>query len=97
MDTDGKLREDIVSPLLKISTYKGFTLIGSMENINFYTPYTGPKEAIVRRVYSSQTHTPGVGVHANLAGLGAEDSFTQLNFRLLGTSPACICSTRVCD
>ena len=62
MDTDGKLREDIVSPLLKIATYKGFTLIGSMGNINFRTSYTGPKEAIVRRVYASQTHSPGVGI-----------------------------------
>ena len=77
MDTDGKLREDIVSPLLKIATYKGFTL-------------TGPKEAIVRRVYSSQTHSPGEGVAA-----GADSSFTQLNFRLLGTSPASMLNARV--
>ena len=35
----GKLREDIVSPLLKIATYKGYTLIGSMENMNFPTLY----------------------------------------------------------
>ena len=40
MDSN-KVREDIVSPLLKVSTYKAFTL-------------TGPKEAIVRKVYSNQ-------------------------------------------
>ena len=85
----GKLREDIVSPLLKIATYKGYTLIGSMENINFYTPYTGPKEAIVRRVYSSQSHSEGDGVAGN------DSAFTQLNFRLLGTSPASMLNARV--
>ena len=74
MDSD-KLREDIVSPLLKVSTYKGFTL-------------SGPKEAIVRKVYASQNVTIGDGI----AGHNEVDgSFTQLNFRLLGTA----CSTHV--
>ena len=74
----GKLREDIVSPLLKIATYKGYTL-------------TGPKEAIVRRVYSSQTQTAGIGS----GNAGGDSSFTQLNFRLLGTSPASMLNARV--
>ena len=87
----GKLREDIVSPLLKIATYKGYTLIGSMENINFPTLYTGPKEAIVRRVYSSQSQSAGLGAGA----AGGDSSFTQLNFRLLGTSPASMLNARV--
>ena len=65
-----KLREDIVSPMLKVSTYKGMTL-------------TGPKEAIIRKVYSTQTHAKGTGVFAQAA---QNDSFTQLNFRLQGTS-----------
>ena len=65
-----KLREDIVSPLLKVSTYKGFTL-------------TGPKDAITRRVMSSQSISPG------------DTAFTQLNFRLLGTSPSCMLDARV--
>ena len=62
----GKLREDIVSPLLKISTYK------------------------VRRVYSSQSISAGAGI-AN----DGDHSFTQLNFRLLGTSPASMLNARV--
>ena len=63
MEIDGKLREDIVSPLLKISTYKGYTL-------------TGPSEAIVRKVYSSQAVTVGTGTTQ-----GVPDSvFTQLSF-----------------
>ena len=74
-----KLREDIVSPLLKVSTYKGFTL-------------SGPKEAIIRKVYSTQSHNKGVGT---LANAGTDDSFTQLNFRLQGTSPACMLNARV--
>ena len=78
MDSD-KLREDIVSPLLKVSTYKGFTL-------------TGPKEAIVRKVYSSQSQTRGTGVWAQA---DANSSFTQLNFRLLGTSPSCMLNARI--
>ena len=78
MDSD-KLREDIVSPLLKVSTYKGFTL-------------SGPKEAIVRKVYASQNVTVGDGIagHNEIDG-----SFTQLNFRLLGTSPACMLNARI--
>ena len=75
MDAD-KLREDIVSPLLKVSTYKGYTL-------------TGPKEAIVRRVYASQVVTPGTGRTNE-----ADGSFTQLNFRCLGTSPTCMLNAR---
>ena len=78
MDTDGKLREDVISPLLKVATYKGFTL-------------TGPKEVIVRKVYSSQV----VDVANPLVRDAQTDaSFTQLNFRCLGTSPACMCSAR---
>ena len=74
-----KLREDIVSPLLKVSTYKGFTL-------------SGPREAIIRKVYSTQTQRAGSGTQANA---GADASFTQLNFRLQGTSPACMLNARV--
>ena len=80
MESD-KLREDIVSPLLKVSTYKGFTL-------------TGPREAIVRKVYSSQSQTAGAGVFAQ-GNAVHESSFTQLNFRLLGTSPACMLNARI--
>ena len=77
MEIDGKLREDIVSPLLKISTYKGYTL-------------TGPSEAIVRKVYSSQAVTVGIG-----AAQGVGDSvFTQLSFRCLGTSPSAMLNAR---
>ena len=67
MDSD-KLREDIVSPLLKVSTYKGFTL-------------SGPKEAIVRKVYASQNVTIGDG----LAGHNEVDgSFTPIKFSSFG-------------
>ena len=73
MDSD-KLREDIVSPLLKVSTYKGFTL-------------TGPREAIVRKVHSSQSVVIGTGL---IGQVDANGAFTQLNFRLLGASPSCL-------
>ena len=78
MDTDGKLREDVISPLLKVSTYKGYTL-------------TGPKEVIVRRVYSSQVVSIADPVDRTAQTNG---SFTQLNFRALGTSPSCMLSAR---
>ena len=77
MEIDGKLREDIVSPLLKISTYKGYTL-------------TGPSEAIVRKVYSSQAVTVGDGTVQGVA----DSVFTQLSFRCLGTSPAAMLNAR---
>ena len=76
MDTDGKLREDVISPLLKVSTYKGFTL-------------TGPREVIVRKVYSSQ-----VVAISEVRTTQTDGSFTQLNFRCLGTSPSCMLSAR---
>ena len=80
MDADGRLREDVISPLLKVSTYKGFTL-------------TGPREAIVRKVYANQVVTPQTP--ADGTGAGGESSFTQLNFRCLGTSSSSMLNARV--
>ncbi len=79
MDVDGRLREDIISPLLKVATYKGFTL-------------TGPREAIIRKVYSNQVVTPSAATGANQNDQG---SFTQLNFRCLGSSPSSMLNARV--
>ena len=78
MDVDGRLREDVISPMLKVSTYKGFTL-------------TGPRDVIVRKVYSNQVVTAYEGAGGALADQG---SFTQLNFRILGTSPTCMLNAR---
>ena len=79
MDVDGRLREDIISPLLKVATYKGFTL-------------TGPREAIIRKVYSNQVVTVSAATGATQANQG---SFTQLNFRCLGSSPSSMLNARV--
>ena len=79
MDVDGRLREDVISPMLKVSTYKGFTL-------------TGPRDVIVRKVYSNQVVTASTTLGANQDNQG---SFTQLNFRILGTSPSCMLNARV--
>ena len=84
MDQDGRLREDVISPLLKVSTFKGYTL-------------TGPKEAIVRKVYSNQvvgTKTALGAAHTG-ADQNEQGSFTQLNFRILGTSPTAMLNARV--
>ena len=84
MDQDGRLREDVISPLLKVSTFKGYTL-------------TGPKEAIVRRVYSNQVvgTTTAAGAAHTGANQNEQGSFTQLNFRILGTSPTAMLNARV--
>ena len=79
MDVDGRLREDIISPLLKVATYKGFTL-------------TGPREAIIRKVYSNQVVAASTSTGANQDNQG---SFTQLNFRCLGSSPSSMMNARV--
>ena len=65
MDQDGRLREDVISPLLKVSTFKGYTL-------------TGPKEAIVRKVYSNQvvSTTTAVGAAHDGANQNQQGSFT---------------------
>ena len=63
MDADGRLREDVISPLLKVSTYKGFTL-------------TGPREAIVRKVYANQVVTPAQLADGTAAG--ADSSFSRV-------------------
>ena len=84
MDQDGRLREDVISPLLKVSTFKGYTL-------------TGPKEAIVRKVYSNQVvaTTAANGAAHTGANQNEQGSFTQLNFRILGTSPTAMLNARV--
>ena len=82
MDVDGRLREDIISPLLKVSTFKGFTL-------------TGPREAIIRKVYSNQVVATNGGIGNTGADQTNQGSFTQLNFRCLGTSPTAMLNARV--
>ena len=80
MEVAQQAREDVVSSFLKVSTYKGQTLVS-------------PKEIIVRKVYCNQDISDrGIEV----AGADATDgNFTLLNFRALGTSPSSMLSAKV--
>jgi hypothetical protein len=84
MEVAQQSREDVVSQFLKVSTYKGQTLIS-------------PKEIICRKVYSNQ-EISDVGLSAGgTAGDAAtlDSSFTLLNFRALGTSPSAMLGAAV--